>query len=118
MTRNAPILWHQERKKGGGAKFPGCRITKGPPKSPNNVTSTFLNTHLLPKDLRFEHGGSKFDSCPGRHLTSLRPCVVPVKKWANSVPLHRDGQMTLASVAPHCTTSYNCIPTNDKQTKA
>ena len=31
MTRNAPILWHQERKKGGGAKFPGCRITKGAP---------------------------------------------------------------------------------------
>jgi len=30
--------------------------------------------HLLPKDLKFEHGGAKFASCPpGRHLTSLRP---------------------------------------------
>ena len=45
-------------------------------KSPNNVTSTFFNTvHLLPKDLRFEHGGAKLASCPGRHLTSLRPWI-------------------------------------------
>jgi len=28
------------------------------PKSPNSVASTLVNTvHLLPKDLRFEHGG-------------------------------------------------------------
>jgi len=41
----------------------------------NNVTSTFFNTiHLLPKDLRFERGGDKLASCPGRHLTSVRPC--------------------------------------------
>jgi len=27
---------------------------------------TFFNTvHLLPKDLRFEHGGDKLASCPG-----------------------------------------------------
>ena len=38
------------------------------PKSPNNLTSTFFNTvRLLPKDLRFEHGGAKLASCPGRH---------------------------------------------------
>ena len=29
--------------------------------------------NLLPKDVRFEHGGAKLASCPGRHLTSLRP---------------------------------------------
>jgi len=23
----------------------------------------------------FEHGGAKLASCPGRHLTSLRPCL-------------------------------------------
>jgi len=35
----------------------------------------FFNTvHLLPKDLRIEHRGAKFVSCPGRHLTSVRPC--------------------------------------------
>jgi len=28
---------------------------------------------LLPKDLKFEHGGAKSVSCPGRHLTSLCP---------------------------------------------
>ena len=35
------------------------------------------------KDLRFEHGGAKHVSCPGRHLTSLRPCrrlFVPLGK--------------------------------------
>jgi len=45
------------------------------PKSPNNVAITFFNTvHLLPNDLRFEHGGAKLVSCPGLHLTSVRPC--------------------------------------------
>ena len=49
-------------------------MTAGAPKSPNNVTSTFFNTvHLLPKDLKFEQGGAKRASCPGRCLTSLRP---------------------------------------------
>jgi len=34
----------------------------------------FVNiVHLLSKNLRFEHGGAKLASCPGRHLTSLRP---------------------------------------------
>jgi len=42
--------------------------------SPINVTSTFFNTvNLLPKELSFEHWGAKLASCPGRHLTSLRP---------------------------------------------
>ena len=51
-------------------------MTAGAPKSPNNVASTFFNpVHSLPKDLKFEHGGAKLDSCPGRHLTSVRPCV-------------------------------------------
>ena len=46
-----------------------------PPKSPNSVASFFFNTvHLLPKDLRFKHGGAKIFSCPRKHLTSVRPC--------------------------------------------
>ena len=45
----------------------------GAPKNPNNVTHAFFNTvHLLQEDLRFEHRGAKFASCPGHHLTSLR----------------------------------------------
>jgi len=37
------------------------------PKSPNNVANIFFNTvHLLP-------AGAKRISCPGRHLTSVRP---------------------------------------------
>ena len=44
------------------------------------VTSTFINTvHLPPKRLKFEYGGAKLASCPGRHLTSLRSCT----QWSN-----------------------------------
>jgi len=47
------------------------------PKSPSNLTSTFFNTvRLLPKDLSFEHEGAKLASCPGPHLTSLRPWLL------------------------------------------
>jgi len=43
----------------------------GAPECSNNVTSAFFNTvHLLPKDFRFEHGGTKLASCPRRYLTS------------------------------------------------
>jgi len=59
-----------------GDTIPRAPNHYGAPKSPNNVTSTVFNTvHLLPKDRRFEHGGAKLASCPGRHLTSLRPCT-------------------------------------------
>ena len=41
------------------------------------VISTLFNTlHLLRKYSRFEYGGAKLASCPGRHLTSLRTCTV------------------------------------------
>jgi len=43
----------------GGEKSQQCR-------------SAFCNTvYLLPKDLRFEHGGAKLVPCPGRQLTSV-----------------------------------------------
>jgi len=81
------ISSYQGRDKGGqGGTIPqapnhyygGRRMTAAALKSPSNVTITFFNTvHLLPKDLKFEHGGAKFASCPGRHLISLRPCVLP-----------------------------------------
>ena len=55
------------------AQFPGRRINMGGAENPNSITSAFFNAmHLIPKDLRFEHGGAKVASCPGRHLTSLR----------------------------------------------
>jgi len=54
-------------------------MAAGAPKSPNNLTSTFLNTvHFLPIDLSFKHGGAKLASCPARHLTSLRAWVETV----------------------------------------
>jgi len=79
-----PLL--QGRNEGGvkGPQFPGRRIVaggRGMPKSPNNVTSTFLHTiHLLPKDLRFEYRGAKLAYCPERnHVTPLalvEPAIV------------------------------------------
>jgi len=68
-----------------GAQFPGRQITMGrrmtaggaEKKSPSNVTSTFFSAvHLPSKDVRFEYGGAKLASCPGRQLTSLRPCLL------------------------------------------
>ena len=55
---------------------PGAEWLRGAPQSPNNISSIFFNTlHLLPKDVRFKHGGAKLAFWPGRHLTSLRPCL-------------------------------------------
>jgi len=49
-------------------------MVMGAPKSPNNVTSTFFNAvHLLLKELSFQPGSAKLVSCPGRHVTLLRP---------------------------------------------
>jgi len=59
----------------GAESLWGRWMITGAPKNPNNFTHTFFNTvHLLPEDLRFENGGAKLASCPGRYLTSLRPC--------------------------------------------
>jgi len=62
-----------------GAQFPGHRITTGAPNdcgAAEMSQSTFFNTvHLLPRYLRFDHGGAKPASCPGLHLTSLHLCV-------------------------------------------
>jgi len=54
----------------------GCKGGTIATKSPNNVASASFNTaHLFQKDLRFEHEGAKLASCPGRHLTSVHPCM-------------------------------------------
>ena len=74
---------NQGRNDGGqtGARFPRRRITRG--SAPNDwgvaeksqqFHSTFFNIIYLPyEDLKFEFVGAKLASCPGRHLTSLRP---------------------------------------------
>ena len=77
FVRNRQVVANlQGRNEGGkgGHNSSGAESLRGAPKNPDNVTSTFFNrVHLLPGDLRFEHGGAKLASCPGRHLTSLRP---------------------------------------------
>jgi len=63
--------------------YGGAEWLRRASKRPKIVTSTFFNTvHLLQKDLSFEHGGAsaKLASCPGCHLTSLRPCT-HVSSW-------------------------------------
>ena len=69
--------WDQRgRNSPGVGSLWGRRMAAGVPKSPNNVTSAFFNrVHFLPKDLSFEHDCAKLASCPGRHLTALRPCI-------------------------------------------
>jgi len=62
--------------------YGGAKLLRGAPKSPNDVTNTSFNTvHFLPKELRFEHWGARLASCPGRHLTSLRPCWKSHPRW-------------------------------------
>jgi len=42
------------------------RMTAGAPKGPKNVTDIFFNpVHLLPKDLKFEHGAPNLLLAPG-----------------------------------------------------
>jgi len=82
----ARSLWERRITAGDGK----CLLRE--PKSPNNVTSAFFNTvNFLPNDLRFEHGGAKLASCPGRRLTSLRPCsyVLCFSHCSNSLVLIR-----------------------------
>jgi len=56
-----------------GAQLPGRRIIMGTPKNPNNVTSTFFNSRFASERPQVRTWGAKLASCPGRHLTSLRP---------------------------------------------
>ena len=82
------VAGHNEGGKGGiNPRVPNHygehRMTAGVPKGPNNATSTFFSTvHLLPKDLKFEHGGAKVASCPGGYLTRYAPvrsCVMHLR---------------------------------------
>ena len=71
------IPCEQGRNEGGkGVIIPRAPIDCGRCRKVLTMSQVLFNTvHLLPKDLRFENGGAKLVSCPGRHLTSLRPCM-------------------------------------------
>jgi len=47
------------------------------------TTISLFSVHMLPKDLRFEHGSTKLASCPRRHLTSLCPWI----RFRSAVPM-------------------------------
>jgi len=62
----------------------------GGPKSYNNVISTSFNTaYLLPKDLRFEHGGANLVSYPRRRLTSLHLCTSRLSSQIGEICLQK-----------------------------
>jgi len=52
--------------------YEGAELLRDAEKS-QQCHKNFSAVHLLPKDLRFEIRGAKLASCPGHHLTSLRP---------------------------------------------
>jgi len=70
-------LGHNE----GGHNSPGAESLWGRRKVPTMLQALSSTAHLLPKDLKFEHGGAKLISCPGRHLTSLRPWLCGKLEW-------------------------------------
>ena len=113
----------QERNDGGqwGHNSPGTeslwgrRMTARASKCPTNVTSTFFNTlHWVPKDLRFEHGCAKPASCPGRHLTSLRPCSYAesesIETTFRSSPIEAQTKVIRVSVVASIVSSYQESP--------
>jgi len=63
----------EEHNSPGAESLWGRRMTAGDAEKSQHFHKYFNTVQLLPKDLRFEHGGAKLVSCPGRHLTSLRP---------------------------------------------
>jgi len=85
-TRKSQQLTHNQRRNEGARRqqFLGRRIMREALNyckerrrvaTMSHPTSIFFNAvRLLPKKLRFQHGGTKLASCPERHLTSLRHC--------------------------------------------
>jgi len=64
----------------GGTQFPGGQITSVEGRKVLTMSQVPSSTaDLLLKGLKFEHGGAKFVSCLGRHLTSLGPCLSIMK---------------------------------------
>ena len=60
---------------------------RGAKKSQQCDKHFFKTVHLLPKDLRFEHGGAKLVSCPGRHLTTARSCTSRLSRQNSEICL-------------------------------
>jgi len=58
----------------------------------------YSSPRLLPKNLRFEHGGAKLAYCSGRHPTLLRPCMW--RKIQVQETIHTDFNFFRAIFAP------------------
>jgi len=95
-----------------GAQFPGGRMTAGCAESPNNVTSTFLNTvHLLPKDPKLDHGGAKLALAPGAIWPRYDPGLSKsqhfvVHRISNQQVTHRGTETTSLLRHKHVTPSF------------
>jgi len=63
--------------------------------------------HLPPKDLRLEHGDAKLASCPGRHLTSLRPWQYLIETLSSNIQ-YVMGNARIASLFAKVTGNAQC----------
>jgi len=85
----------------------------GGAKSHSNVITTFFKTvglHLLPKDLRFEHGGAKLVSFARRHLTTLRSCTSRLSSKNDEICLQKylpiSGKLSITNYSKQNTVDY------------
>ena len=79
----------------GGRNFPGAESLLGSRKVLTMSQVLSSTADLFSKDPRFEHGGAKLASCPGRYLTSQRPWPYCVISQVNTVHLYLQHSKTL-----------------------
>ena len=96
----------------------------GGSKSHSNVITTFFKTvglHLLPKDLRFEHGGAKLVFFPRRHLTSLRSCTSRLSCQNDKICLQKylpiSGKLSITNYLKQNAVDYRSHPTIENNLK-
>jgi len=98
----------------GAQSLWGRRITAGVAENLNSITSAFFNTvHLLPKDLRFEHGGAKLASAPGAiqlrfGLAALAAYLKPVFGFASFLNRASVIRFPLQSYFHYCFSFQSC----------
>jgi len=118
---NERMVYKQRVTRGQGSTisrapnhYGGAETLRRAPKSPNNLTGTFFNTvNLPPKELRFQYGGAKRASCPGGHLTSLRPCIkvlpFPFDLCQRQLEVNADTGIISLKTVSHVWTLFNSL---------
>ena len=85
---------------GKGTQSPRRRITAGGAEKSQKCHKHFLQYSAFPSERpQVEHGGAKFASCPGRHLTSLRPWLGGAPPQGGGINRFRGGTYLLSRAA-------------------